>query len=411
MEKTMDKNTVFQIGITSEQGCEEFLREEIEQRFKVPCKLGENWVTLDASIEKIAEIMYLSQAAKRIVFLIGKGEFSDLDDLEEKIKSKLKSSEIINLIKDKTTRITCDRTGSHDFNSMDAEQEIMHSLKEIMLEKGEEVKVSLNAPQIIQYLRIVDDKYLFGLDIAGRELSKRQHLVFNNPNAIKGTVGFSALLYGEYKPGQLIVDPCSLSGNIAIEAALFESGISLNYYTKKFALLELDGFKEIIEEVMKKIDSKIKTPPSKQDILSVDASFNNISAQKKNAKIAGVEKFLSFSRTDIKDLDIKTFDDRIDLICSRVPEPSNHFSENQARIIYATLFKNMKYIIKKKAKLVFIVRNPEILEQEAEKEGYKEVDLKQIWQGQQGYFLVKFSAGKIEEYWKERDEREEKQKE
>jgi 23S rRNA G2445 N2-methylase RlmL len=244
----------------------------------------------------------------------------------------------------------------------------------------------------------MDDKYLFGMDCAGRELSKRQHLVFNNPNAIKGTIGFSALLYGEYKPGQLLVDPCSLSGNIAIEAALFESGISINFYAKKFTLLEIEEFREIIEEVMKKIDAKTKGPLSKPDIVSVDSSFNNISAQKKNSKIAGVEKFIAFSRTDVKDLDIKTFDDRIDLICSRVPEPSNHFSESQARTIYATLFKNMKYIVKKKAKLVFIVRNPEILEQEAEKEGYKEEDLKQVWQGQQGYFLVKFIATETKEY-------------
>lgn len=393
----MDKKGIFRTGITSEEGCEEFLREELEQRFKIQGTLGENWVLLDASSEKIAEIMYLSQAAKRIVFLVSEGEFSDLDDLSMKIREKLEATEIINLAIGKTTRVVCDRIGSQDFNSMDAEQEVMHSIKEIMSERKQELKVSLNSPQVIFYLRIVRDKYLFGLDCAGRELSKRQHLVFNNPNAIKGTIGFSALLYGEYKPGQLLLDPCSLSGNIAIEAALFESGVSPNYYTKKFTLLELDYFKEIVDAVIKKADSRIKAQPSSPDIVSVDSSFNNVSAQKKNAKIAGVEKFISFSRTDVKDIDIKTFNDRIDLVCSRVPEASNHFSESQARSIYSILFRNLKYVIKKKAKLVFIVRNPEILEEEAEKEGYKEEDLKQVWQGQQGYFLVKFSATEIKE--------------
>jgi tRNA (guanine6-N2)-methyltransferase len=392
------------IGVTTEPGCEEFLRQEIEQRFKTPCETGENWAILEAEIGKLAEIMYFSQTAKRIVLLIAEGSFTDLDELDNQIKTKLVETNILDLLKEKTTRIVCDRSGNQDFNSMDAEQTIMATLKEVMQQKNMEIKVSLNSPQIIFYLRIVDDRYLFGLDCAGRELSKRQHLVFNNPNAIKGTVGFSALLYGEYKPGQLILDPCSLSGNIAIEAALYESSTPLNFYTKKFTLLDIDEFRGEVEEVLKKADAKIKLPPSKPNIISADSSFNNISAQKKNAKIAGIEKSIAFSRTDIKDLDIKSFDDRIDLVCSRVPEPSNHFSESQSRMIYSQLFKNMKYIIKKKAKIVFIVRNPEILEQEAEKEGYKEEDLKQIWQGQQGYFMVRFVTTEINEYWKEREQ-------
>lgn len=400
----MDKNKLFRIGITSEQGCEEFLREELEERFKVKSDIGENWVISDASAEKVVEIMYISQGARRIVFLISEGEFSDLEDIDSKIRKDMLSSEIVDFLKERTTRIVCDRMGGQEFNSMDAEQTIMHSLKEIMSQKGREVKVSLNSPQAIFYLRIVDSKYMFGFDCAGRELSKRQHLVFNNPNAIKGTVGFSALLYGEYKPGMLLLDPCSLSGNIAIEAALLQSGISHNFYTKKFTLLQMDDFKDIVEEVIKKTDLKIKSPLPKPDILSIDSSFNNISAQKRNAKIAGVDKFISFSRTDVKDLDIKTFDDRIDLVCSRLPEASNHFSEHQARAIYSSLFKNLKFIIKKKAKLVFVVRNPEVLEEEAEKEGYKEEDMKQVWQGQQGYFMVKFSAGEIEKNWREREE-------
>jgi 23S rRNA G2445 N2-methylase RlmL len=400
----MDKNSTYMIGITTEDGCEEFLREELQDRFKIESAIGENWATFKTSLENTAEIMYLAQSAKRIIFVISEGAFTSIDDLDEKIsKGIASSSEIISLFKGKTLRIQCERTGSHDFNSLDVEQTLMHSFKEIMLKAGTEVQVSLNNPQVIYYLRISNDKYIFGIDIAGRELSKRQHLVFNNPNAIKGTIGFCALLYGEYKKGQLFLDPCSLSGNIAIEAALLESGISLNYYNKNFTLLQVEEFRSIIEETIKKADNKIKSPPSRQDILSVDSSFNNVSAQKKNAKIAGVEKFISFSRTDVKDLDIKTYDDRIDIICSKLPEPSNHFAENQARTIYSTLFKNLKFIIKKDAKIVFIVRNPQVLEEEAEKEGFVEEDLKQVWQGQQGYFFVKFKTDDIKEYWKERE--------
>ncbi|MFA6073005.1 MAG: THUMP domain-containing protein [Candidatus Woesearchaeota archaeon] len=393
-----EENETFKAAITTELGCVEFLKEELNKRFKVDSIEGENWVSVNSSIEKIAEIMYMSQLAKRVVLLIGEGTFSDIVDLQENTKKSMENSTLLNLIDGKTTRITCDRTGSHDFNSLDAEQAVMLSLKEDMKNRKKEITLNLNNPEVIIYLRIVENKYLLGLDVAGRELSKRQHLVFNNASAIKGTIGFAALMCANYKPGQLILDPFSLSGNIMLEAALYESNTPVNFYTKKFTLFELKEFKDMVDGTFVKIDSKIKSPPSKPNIISSDASFNNISAQKKNAKIAGIDKFIACSRTDVHNLDIKTFVDRLDVVCARLPELSNNLRENQVRNIYSTMFKNLKYIIKKKSTLVFIVRNPEILEHEAEKEGFKEECLKQVWQGQQPFFLVKFTPTKIDSY-------------
>jgi 23S rRNA G2445 N2-methylase RlmL len=187
----------------------------------------------------------------------------------------------------------------------------------------------------------------------------------------------------------LLLDPFSLSGNIVIEAALLESGLPINYYTKKFTLLDLPEFKPIVEDVIKKTDSKVKGQFSKPRILSADSLFNNVAAQKKNAKIAGVEKYISFSRTDIEDLDIKTIEEEADVICSRIVEPSSHFAEDRARRIYEKLFKNLKFITKMKTSFVFVLRNPELLEEEAEKQGYELVGRKQVWQGQQPFFFVK----------------------
>ena len=72
----MTKDTLFDIAATSEQGCEEFLKQEIEQRFKVErVKLEANWVTFKATQEAIAQIMYSSQAIKRITLILSDGTF------------------------------------------------------------------------------------------------------------------------------------------------------------------------------------------------------------------------------------------------------------------------------------------------------------------------------------------------
>jgi putative N6-adenine-specific DNA methylase len=388
------KDSLFEVAITTEQGCEEFLKQELVQRFKVEdVLLQENYVTFRATAETIAQVMYSSQAAKRVMFTLSSGSFESIDELEQKAGalSQDKLELLLFFLKSRTFKTDCDRTGVHDFNSMDAEQAVSAAIKCALKEKGVDAQMNLKAPDVRLYVRIVEDKYVLGIDLAGRELSKRQHLVFNNAISTKGTIGFCALMFAGYKPGQLILDPFALSGNIMLEAALYESGTPVNYYTKHFTMLDIPEFKPIIEDVMKKTDSKIKQPPSKPDIICTDSSFNNISAQKKNAKIAGIDKFLAFSRTDIENIDIKTFDSPVDVVCSRIIEPSANVPEGKVRKIYEILFKNLMFITKKKSSFVFIVRNTDVLEEESAKQGFAVEDKKQVFQGQQMFWFVKMA--------------------
>jgi putative N6-adenine-specific DNA methylase len=390
------KDTVFDVAATSEQGCEEFLKQELEQRFKVDnVALEEGWVKFRATAEAVAQSMYSSQAAKRIILILASGSFENIDDLEKKagLLDSNKLELLTFFLKGKTFRTVCDRTGVHDFNSMDAEQAVSAAVKKLFKEKGEDILMNLKAPDVTLYLRIIDDNYVLGIDCAGRELSKRQHLVFNNVVSTKGTIGFCALLFAGYKPGQLILDPFALSGNIMLEAALYESGTPVNYYTKHFTLMDIPEFRPIVDDVLAKTDSKIKQPPSKPDIICTDSSFNNISAQKKNAKIAGIDKFLAFSRTDIENIDIKTFDSSVDVVCSRIIEPSANVPEGKVRKIHEILFKNLKFITKKKSAFVFIVRNTDVLEEESAKQGFVVEDRKQVFQGQQMFWFVKMGRG------------------
>jgi 23S rRNA G2445 N2-methylase RlmL len=335
--------------------------------------------------------MYSSQAAKRVVIFLAEGGFSSLDDLGEKVSCLEESKkEILRFfLHGRTFRVVCDRTGVHGFNSMDAEQAASAGIRKIMKDAGADVLMNLKAPDVELFLRIVDDRFLLGVDCAGRELSKRQHLVFNNATATKGTIGYCALLFAGYKPGMLVLDPFALSGNIMIEAALYESGTPVNYYTKQFTLLDIPAFRPFVEDAMKRADAGIKAPPSKPNIICTDSSFGNVSAEKKNAKIAGVEKFISFSRTDTENLDIKTFSAPLDVVCSRIIEPSSNVPEARVRKIYEKFFDNLQYITKKSAALVFIVRNTDVLEEEAARKDYTVLGRKQVHQGQQAFWLVK----------------------
>ncbi len=188
------------IAVVTDPGCEDLLKIE-NDKFVINDFYGE----IDFSEAELVNFVYTSQLASRVLLKTSSGKFKDFDDLLKKIK----------LIP--CNRIRCDRKGLHHFRSVDIQASL-----ENKKEKGE-----LDFRVIIR-----DDKFVAGLDLAGRDLSKRQYRVFNHPNNIKGSLAAAALYFANAKTPFL--DPLGLSGTIAIEMALKESKTSVNYYNKNF---------------------------------------------------------------------------------------------------------------------------------------------------------------------------------
>ena len=72
-----------------------------------------------------------------------------------------------------------------------------------------------------------------GILINPFDLSKREYRVFAHSADIKGTLAYALLRISGYNPVKhFLFDPFTRSGTIAIEAALFGSGLPANYYRK-----------------------------------------------------------------------------------------------------------------------------------------------------------------------------------
>ncbi len=375
---------------TQEKGCEVFSEMELKSRFNVISQTHKSFVSFETTLEKAAEISYSSQSIKRILIHISSGTFKQFDDLldilSENFKDSLNTlSEIVNF---SSFKVECERFGEHTFNSVDLEQNLSKLLKDEIKKE-----INLSNPDISFYIQIQEEAFVLGLDFAGRDLSKRQHLIFNNPNNLKGTLAYNLLLFSNYKQKDVILDPFSLAGTICIEAAISSSGMPVNYYTKNFNFLKKEIYKKDFSEILKKIDSNIKSV-SQNFIYSCDSSFNNVSAQKKNAKIAGVEKFISFSRKNVEDLDLKFFDKDIDLIISKIIEPSKSVPEHVCIDVYSYLFKNAKEILSKSGRMAVIVRNPSLFLEVGTKNNFILEKQHEVWQGKQAFYFCLLKINK-----------------
>ncbi|PIN81057.1 hypothetical protein COV13_02595 [Candidatus Woesearchaeota archaeon CG10_big_fil_rev_8_21_14_0_10_32_9] len=372
----------YEFCITQERGCEEFSSKELSARFSTKSKIEKGFVTFKAELEKAVEICYSAQSIKRVLLKISSGSFEEFETLLEKVFSDLENFSL-DFIKFSSFRVECERIGEHEFNSVNVEQELSRLLKD-----KTNAEVNLANPDASFFIQVLDESFIFGIDFGGRDLSKRQYLLFNNPNNIKGTLAFDLLLFADYTKKDVLLDPFSLAGTICIEAANFTSSLPLNYYTKNFAFSK-DIFEKDFSDILKKLDSKAITTSS-PTIFSSDSSFNNTSAQKKNAKIGGVEKFISFSRKNVEDLDLKFFEKDVDLIASKIIEPSKSVPDHVCKSVYTHLLRNTDEILNKKGRMAFIFRNPDFFVELSEGFGFSLTKKSEVWQGKQNFYFCLF---------------------
>lgn len=309
-------------------------------------------------LEDFCVLSYTSQSISRVLFLLDYFEFKDnvFKLLEEKIK-KLDFSKFIS--KKTTFAVKCQRIGAHDFTSMDVEKKSSeYMIRKINQNKELKSNVDLQNPDIIFYIYIHSNLCYFGIDLCGFDLSKRDYRIFIHPSSLKGNIAYSLLRLGNYKKTDVLLVPFSDSGEIAIEAALFSTEIPVNYYRKdKFAFLNLNLFKGIDFEKFFKKTTKIAKTRTKARINAFSNLLNGVKASQKNAKIAGVNKYINFSKISVNWLDTKLDRHQIDKIITKLPSYSQRLNYKEADKIYAEFFYQADYILKNKGTIGVLLRN------------------------------------------------------
>ncbi|GIU68870.1 MAG: hypothetical protein KatS3mg002_0106 [Candidatus Woesearchaeota archaeon] len=244
-------------------------------------------------------------------------------------------------------------------------------------------KVDLKNPDFNIYLKNLKDEFFLTLDISG-DLSVRDYKIFNTPLSLKGTTAFGVLMLSGYSKGKSLLNPLCNSGVLEIEAALYNSGISPKHYNIEipFKRLNVDfDIEKFFSDINHSIDST-KVDPTKIKIVSADPLLKNITAAKKNAKIAGVEKYIDFRRIDIDWMDIKHDENAFDFIITFIPGSSKNKNINTLMKEFDTFFYNSEYILKKTGVLSILCISRDLLLTSASK--YFELrEIKNFYSGTQ----------------------------
>ncbi len=319
--------------------------------------------------QDLVNFIYNTRSFLKVYKLISHFQFSNLEDIISKAK-KVKFPKILSPFV-----VRCERSGGHDFNSLDIEKEIGD-----IINKNGKLKVDLKNPITIIIVDIVNDHCFLGIDYTGTKLSKRQYRIKLIPNSINSCLAYCMLRFAELKDKDVILDPFCKSGEIPIEAVMYLLNIPPQQKTfEKLAFNKLIKFKP---------KNKIKN--KKLNIYAIEDSQNSLRSAEINAKIANVNKSITFSRYNIEWLDTKFKKSTINKVITYPMFPTNTIPKDKAEKIYKELFYQSEYVLKSKGTVTVLTPAPNLIEKYAIANKFKkekEIKIKYI---NIDYFIMTF---------------------
>lgn len=341
---------------------------EIKEITKKPSKvLIPSRIKFTTTDKELANFVYNTRSSIKVYKLIKNFEFSSFKDLIIKIE-KIKFPKIKSPF-----AVKCERKGKHDFNSIDIEKEVGK-----IINKEDKLKVNLNDPTTIILVDIIDNNCFVGIDYTGFKLSKRNYRVKLLSRSLNSCLAYCMLRIANIKEKDIILDPFCKSGEILIESALF-----LNKIPNCQKILDKLAFTKLID-----FKPKNKVPTKKLNINAVDDLQNNLRTTEINAKIAGINKSIKFSRQDIEWLDTKFKEKTIDKIITYPLYPTKTLPKDKIEKIYKEFFYQAKYILKKS--ITILTPCPKLIEKYAKLNDFKKIKEFKIKYMQETFHIIQF---------------------
>ncbi len=355
------------LGITL-KGIEDVAVLEVNELIKRRAAAADGAVVFEASPEDLCALCYRAQSLSRVLLLLFEFGIEELESGIAAFKLELGKRSLKEWTG--TFRVVCQREGKHDFSSQEFAAKAGGAIAELT-----KSKVDLENPEVIFYAYISGRNGYLGIDFTGFDSSKREHNIFSHPSSINSCLAYALMRLSGYDGKKEFLDAFAKSGQIAIEAGLFATKLAVNHYRKeKLAFKNLKALSINAEKLFREIDKKAGLKNKK--IHCVDSLIANVRAAEKNAKIAGINKAISFSRMDASWLDTKFRKGRISYAASFFS-----ISGEEAAKTAKEYFYQMEYILERKGRIAVMAKSGIDLEKYAAEYKFRTIEKREIKRG------------------------------
>jgi 23S rRNA G2445 N2-methylase RlmL len=310
----------------SNKGLEDISALEIKELIDVKTEIKDSVVLFDATEEELALLSYKGQSFKRIMIYLGEFSVNDSEDFAK--VSKIDFSKW--LANDKTFAVRTEIILNENFCTQEVEYETGSNIKT-------DSKVELKNPDVTIFAYIFENNGYIGIDFSG-DIAKRDYKIYTSRHDLKGNIAYALARLSGYdgSSDKIFANPLCTNGTIAVEAALFGTGKSVNFFNKeKFPFLKFFAFD------LSKFDSEEK----EAKVIAFDWQFGHVKASRNNAKIAGIE--LNALKSDIGWIKNSFKENEADCIAANLPHTKLVDIAQQGK----ELFSMAKSVLKKNGKI------------------------------------------------------------
>lgn len=374
----------YQAVATTFIGFEEIAAKEVKELIGKKATAKKATVYFSATQEELAKLCYTTQSLRRVLQLIGTfSTNASLTTLKEACTTVLKKTDMT-FLNGRRFRVECERHGEQQFTSNDAAA----TIGAVILEENNEAIVDLDDPEYIIYCTIYDTECILGIDFSGFDLTKREYKIYAQSNILNAAFAYCAVRYAGYTGKEKLVDPVCGVGLIPVEAALYETHISVRMHQK-----DEFQFRHFLSIDLNTLDKEpVKNKGESITLFGYDVMLRNIEAAKKHAKLAGVSKEVTFARGDVEWIDTKCDEKSVDIIVTQPPVEGRAITEKTMEKFYKEFFYQVEFILKDNGKMILLCQKTGCLKQVLEY--FTIVEEHTAWQGEQAFILVTLKKAK-----------------
>jgi putative N6-adenine-specific DNA methylase len=283
---------------TTAFGLEAIVAKELKDLGYEGLKVENGKISFTAGVEAIARCNLWLRSADRLLLKIGEFEALTFDELFEKTK-KLAWTDW--LPENAEFPVEGKSIKSQLFSVSDCQAIVKKAIVEKMKAKYPRQWFQENGPLYRIQVSMVNNIATLTINTNGVGLHKRGYRKLSAEAPLKETLAAAMIHLSRWRADRPLIDPCCGSGTIPIEAALMgrniAPGLNREFAAEKWSELPAQIWSRAREEAK---DSIIHSQPL--GIMGFDIDGSVLELARHHAKLAGLDKVLSFQRQDLSNL-------------------------------------------------------------------------------------------------------------
>jgi putative N6-adenine-specific DNA methylase len=293
-----DFSRTSRIVITCNKRLAPYLQQEVEELSFFPERTFQTGVELQGTINDCIKLNLNLRCASQVLYSLKEFKAKDADQLYSHLvnypwENVLDAEGYFSV----TSNVNNPTINNELFVNVKVKDAIVDRMRK---QTGKRPNSGAELDKTVIHLYWKDNQAEIFLDTSGHTLAKHGYRKIPGKAPMLEALAFATVMATKWDKNSPFVNPMCGSGTVAIEAALLATNRKPGLFRTNYSFMHVLGYDEsVYQNELQKIQRKVKDIPGLM-IVATDIQKDAINISRINAKVAGVEKLISFLVCDFE---------------------------------------------------------------------------------------------------------------